>query len=104
MSNFDGKYEGSGKTDSWCQTPSLSVQVAGNVVSGTLSEVSSGAPTGTITGDVDRAGQVSVNVKSAQTNQVNGLYQGNISGSTLNMSIKGKSADSCLHRFALERK
>lgn len=102
--NFDGKYEGSGKTDSWCQTPALSLQVAGNVVSGTLSEVSSGAPTGTVTGDVDGSGQVAVNVKSGQANQANGLFRGNISGGTLNMNIKGKNSDSCLHRFALERK
>jgi hypothetical protein len=105
IANFDGKYEGSGKTDSWCQTPSLSVNVAGNVVTGSLSEVSSGAPTGTVTGDVDRAGQVSINIKSAQPTQANGLFRGNISaGNTLNMNIKGKNSDSCLHRFVLERK
>jgi len=103
--NYDGKYEGQGKTDSWCQTPSLSLQVAGNVVSGTLSEVSSGAATGTVTGDVDRAGQVSLNVKSAAANQANGLYRGSIAANnTLSVNIKGKSSDSCLHRFVLERK
>jgi hypothetical protein len=103
--NFDGKYEGQGKTDSWCQTPSLSLQVAGNIVSGTLSEVSSGAATGTVTGDVDSAGQVALNVKSAAANQASGLYRGSITSSnTLDVNIKGKNSDSCLHRFVLERK
>jgi hypothetical protein len=101
----DGKYEGSGKTDSWCQTPTLSVQVAGNIVSGTLSEVSSGAPTGTVTGDVDSAGQVTLNIKSGAATQANGVYRGSITESnTLNVNIKGKAADACLHRFVLERK
>lgn len=104
-SSYDGKYEGQGKTDSWCQTPSLSLQVAGNIVSGTLSEVSSGAATGTVTGDVDRAGQVALNIKSAASTQANGLYRGSIgSDNRLTVNIKGKASDACLHRFVLDRK
>jgi len=103
ITNYDGKYEGKGKTDSYCQTPSLSVSVAGSVVSGTLSEVSSGAPTGTVTGDVDRAGQLTLTVKSGSPTQVNGLFRGDMSGNTFNVTMKNKEASICTHRFAIEK-
>lgn len=100
---YDGKYEGKGKTDSYCQTPTLSVSVAGATVSGTLSELSSGAPTGTVTGDVDQAGQLTLTVKSSNATQVNGVFRGDMAGGLFNVTMKNKDASVCTHRFALEK-
>lgn len=101
--NFDGKYEGKGRTDSWCQTPSMSLQVAGNVITGTISEVSSGPATGSVTGDVDQGGDVTLNVKSGSSAHANGLYRGRISGSTMAVDVKNKAANACTHRFAIDK-
>ncbi len=101
--SFDGKYEGSGKTDSWCQTPSMNVQVAGNIVTGTISEVSSGAATGTVSGDVATGGDVALNIKSSSSSNANGLYRGRIAGNTLSIDVKNKAANACTHRFAIDK-
>jgi hypothetical protein len=103
MANYDGKYEGKGKTASYCQTPSLSLMISGTEVAGTLSEVSSGAPTGAVTGEVDRAGQLTLNVKSANPTQVNGTFRGDMAGGMLNVAMKNKEASVCNHQFALEK-
>ena len=101
--SFDGRYQGNGRTDSWCQTPSMSLQVGGNVVSGTISELSSGSPTGTVTGDVDQGGDVTLNVKSGSSVQANGSYRGRISGNKMNVDIKNKATNACTHRFAIDK-
>lgn len=103
VTSFNGKYEGKGKTDSWCQTPSLTLSVSGTEIAGTISELSSGAPTGTVTGDVSGAGQVSLDVKSANSSQANGRFTGDITGNVLNVSMRTKGANVCSHRFALPK-
>ncbi len=100
---YDGKYEGKGRTDSYCQTPTLSVSISGQTVSGTLSEVASGAPTGTVTGDIDQAGQLALTVKSAGSTRVNGTFRGDMAGGLLNVTMKNRDASVCTHRFALEK-
>jgi hypothetical protein len=99
----NGRYAGQGTTESWCQTPVLDLTVANGVVSGSLSELSGGAPTGTVNGEIDAAGQISVEVKSAGPAQVNGRYRGDIAGNALNLSLKSRAAGACTHRFALAR-
>jgi hypothetical protein len=99
----NGRYAGQGTTESWCQTPALDLTVANGVVTGSLSELSSGAQTGTVTGEIDAAGQVSVEVKSAGPTQVNGRYRGDIAGNALNLTLKSRVAGACTHRFTLAR-
>src|SRR5207302_578907 len=38
----EGVYSGKGKTDSWCQTPYMSLTIRGTTIAGTFSELSSG--------------------------------------------------------------
>jgi hypothetical protein len=101
--NHNGRYAGPGTTESWCQTPSLSLTVANGNISGHVSELSEGSPTGTVSGEITAAGQFSVEIKSASPAHVNGRYRGDISSNTLNLSLKSRAAGSCTHRFALTR-
>lgn len=100
---LDGTYKGRGKTESWCQTPALSLTLRGSVVEGELSELASGAATSTIAGTVDGSGAVALELKAANPDHFGGKVEGTLRNNLLTIEIRTKTARACTYAFELRK-
>jgi hypothetical protein len=102
--SYAGTYAGRGTTESYCQTPAISITIDGASLSGTLSEVSNGSATGTISGEVLPNGQIVANVKSGNSQNVNGTFRGTVTQAALNIEMKQPAPNNCPYKFSVARK
>lgn len=100
---MDGTYKGQGKTDSWCQTPSMTVTFKGATATGQLSEVSDGAPTSSITGTVNDAGQVALEFKGTKADYITGPADAMIKNGVLLVDLRSKNTSGCTYQFELKK-
>lgn len=101
---MDGTYKGQGKTDSWCQTPSMTVTFKGTTAAGQLSEVSGGTPTSSIAGTVNDAGQVALELKGTKAEYITGPADAMIKNGVLLVDLRSKNASGCTYHFELKKK
>ena len=99
----EGTYKSRGKTDSWCQTPSMSVTLRGTTVEGELSEISSGNTTSAISGTVDYAGVAALAFKGTRPDYFSGQADGAFKNDVLTISIHSKAANSGTYHFELKK-
>ena len=99
----EGLYRGRGKTDSWCQSPAISLTLRGTAFEGQLSELASGAPTSMVTGTLDNAGLASLEFKSGNSEHFSGRVDGALKANTLTLDFRSRTARACNYRFELPR-
>lgn len=103
MTDMEGTWTGKGRTDSWCQPPTLSLTLSGNRISGELSELASGRATSTVTGVVDPAGLASLEFRSDSADHFSGKVDGALRGDVLGLAFQSKTARGCRYAFELAR-
>jgi len=101
--NFDGIFKGRGKTDSWCQTPALTVTLRSDTADGQLSEIASGAATSAVTGTVDAAGAVSLDFKGSTADYFTGKVDGAVRDNVLTIDLRSKTVRACSYHFELQK-
>lgn len=99
----EGTYKGKGKTDTWCQTPSMSLTLKGTTLEGELSEISNGNTTSSITGTMDYAGVVTLDFKATRPDYFSGRVDGALKNNVLTVDIRSKAASSCTYHFELKK-
>ena len=100
----DGKYNGHGKTDSWCQTPFLEVTLKGNAFEGHLSQVASRVPTSTVTGTLFPTGTVTLEFKRGNHETFfDGKADGTLANDVLSISWTTKTVRACNYKFELRK-
>jgi hypothetical protein len=99
----DGLYRGKGKTDSWCQTPSINLTLRGNAFEGELSELASGAPTSTVTGTLASNGVAGLEFKSTGGDYFGGSAEGAVKNNALSLDLHTRTARACSYHFELQR-
>ena len=99
----EGTYKGKGKTDTWCQTPSMTVTLRGTAVEGELSEAASGNATSSITGTMDYAGVLTLDFKGTRAEYFSGCVDGALKDNVLTVDIRSKAASSCTYHFQLRK-
>lgn len=99
----EGIYKGKGKTDSWCQTPSISLALRGNAFEGELSELASGAPTSSVTGELANNGLAALEFKSTNSDYFSGSVGGTLKNDTLSLDLQSRTARACSYHFELQR-
>jgi hypothetical protein len=100
---LDGTYKGQGKTDTWCQTPSMTLVVKDGAAEGQLSEAASGAPTSTITGTVNAAGQATLDFKASKADYINGPVDALFRNGILQVDLRSKTSQACTYHFELKK-
>ncbi len=98
-----GTYKGKGKTDSWCQTPTLEVTLKGNEFEGTFSELASGAPTSNVRGTLMNNGIAELEFKGRNDNYFSGKVDGQAKADKLIVNFRLKAATACSYQFELPR-
>lgn len=98
-----GVYKGSGSASTWCISPTLNLRIDGNDVSGSLSELASGATTSVVRGSVDATGVVTLDFKASNPEFFGGRVDGVIKDSQLVLDLKSKTPRACQYGFALAR-
>lgn len=102
MVSAEGTYKAVGKTDSWCQAPTMTLSLKGDTFDGQLSEISSGATTSAIAGTLDNTGVVSLEFEGSGayfTGKVDGALKDNV----VTISFRSKAASACNYRFELKK-
>jgi hypothetical protein len=102
MVSAEGTYKGVGKTDSWCQAPTMTLTLKGDTFDGQLSEISSGATTSAISGTLDNTGVVSLEFKGSGTH-FTGKVDGALKDNVLTIAFRSKAASACNYRFELKK-
>jgi hypothetical protein len=100
---LNGTYKGSGKTDAWCQTPSMTLVVKDGTAEGQLSEIASGTPTSTITGTVNAAGQATFEFKASKADYINGPVDALFRNGLLQVDLRSKTSQACTYHFELKK-
>lgn len=103
MAEMEGTWTGKGRTDSWCQPPTLSLRLSGSRAAGELSELASGRATSTVTGVVDPAGAVSLEFRSDSADYFSGRVDGSVRGDVLTLGFASKTPRACHYSFELAR-
>jgi hypothetical protein len=103
LSAAEGTYKGRGKTDTWCQTPSMVLTLRGTTIEGELSEVSSGNATSSISGTMTYSGIGTVDFKGTRPDYFSGRVDGVFKNDVFTIDIKSKSANSCAYHFELKK-
>ena len=98
-----GTYKGKGKTDSWCQTPTLEVVLKGSEFEGTFSELASGTPTSNVKGTLLNSGIVELEFKGRNDNYFSGKLEGQLKADRLIVNFRIKAAAACSYQFELPR-
>lgn len=101
--DMEGTWTGKGRTDSWCQPPTLALTVSGNRVAGELSELANGRTTSTVTGVVDPAGAVSLEFRSDSADHFSGKVDGALRGDVLSLAFQSTAPRACHYSFELAR-
>lgn len=99
----DATFKGRGKTDSWCQTPSLSLTVRGATVEGELSEVAGGTASGAVTGSLDNTGVLTLEIKSVNADHFSGKAEGTVRNGMLTIAFRGPPPKACGYSFDLKK-
>ena len=100
--NVNGTYKGTGKTDSWCTTPTLNVAVNGSTIEGELSE-GAGPKASAVTGTVYPNGIITLEVKGADDKYFSGKVDGTLKDDTLSVSFRSKAPSACRMEFNLKK-
>lgn len=100
---LDGTYKGQGKTDAWCQTPSMTLVVKDGMAEGQLSEVASGTSTSTIAGTVNTAGQATLDFKASKPDYINGPVDALFRNGLLQVDLRSKASQACTYHFELKK-
>lgn len=103
IAQVEGTYTGKGKTDAWCQTPSLNLTIRGTSVEGALSEANSGQPTSTVTGSMDYAGVMTLDFKGSRDSFFTGRTEAAVRNDILSVSLRTKSSSACTYHFELKK-
>lgn len=101
MTRVDGAWRGKGRTDSWCQPPTLELAISGNRIQGTLSEAASGAATSTVTGVLDPAGVASLDFRGSGADYFSGKAEGALNNGVLAVTFRSRTARACSYAFEL---
>jgi hypothetical protein len=99
----EGTYKGRARTDSWCQTPSMTLTLRGTTIEGTLSEVSSGNTTSAISGTMTYSGVGTLDFKGARDDYFSGRVDGVFKDNVFTIDIKTTAARSCTYHFELKK-
>jgi len=103
VTDVDGTYQGKGKTDTWCQTPKMTIALRGGLVEGQLSEIASGATTSTVKGTVDASGVVSFEFKGNTDDYFSGHIDGLVKTNVLSVDFHSKTTRACNYHFQLQK-
>jgi hypothetical protein len=103
MAAAAGTYKGKGKTDSWCQSPTLDLVLKGREFEGTFSELSTGTPTSNVRGALTNNGTVELEFKGRNDNYFSGKVDGQLKADKLLVNFRLKVATSCTYQFELPR-
>lgn len=103
MTDMEGTWTGKGRTDSWCQPPTLSLTLSGDRISGELSELASGRATSTVTGVVGPSGVASLEFRSDGADYFSGKVDGAVRGDVLSLAFRSKTPRACHYSFELAR-
>lgn len=103
LSAAEGTYKGQGKTDSWCQTPSMTLTLKGTTIEGGLSENSNGSTTSTISGTMTFAGIGTLDFKGTRPDYFSGRADGVFKDNAFTIDIKSKAANACTYHFELKK-
>jgi|tagenome__1003787_1003787.scaffolds.fasta_scaffold20170147_1 hypothetical protein len=98
-----GIYKGKGRTDAWCQTPTLELALKGNEFEGTFSELASGTPTSNVKGTLMNNGMVEFEFKGRNDNYFSGKVEGQLKADKLIVNFRIKAAAACTYQFDLPR-
>jgi len=98
-----GNYKGKGKTDSWCQTPTLELTLKGNEFEGIFSELASGTPTSNVKGTLSANGMVELEFKGRNENYFSGKVGGQLQADKLIVNFRLRAATACNYQFELPR-
>jgi hypothetical protein len=98
-----GSYKGKGRTDAWCQTPTLELVLKGNEFEGTFSELTSGTPTSNVKGTLMNNGIVELEFKGRNENYFSGKVDGQLKADKLIVNFRLKAAAACNYQFDLPR-
>jgi hypothetical protein len=103
MTAAAGTYKGRGKTDSWCQTPTLELVLKGNEFAGTFSELASGTPTSDVKGTLMNNGVIELEFKGRNGNYFSGKVDAQLQGDKLILKFRLAAATACTYQFELPR-
>lgn len=103
LSSMDGTYQGKGKTDAWCQTPSLRITLHGNTAEGELAENATGAKTSTVVGTIDSAGIIGLDFKGRSDEYFSGRTDATVRNKVLNVDFSSRTARACHYKFELSK-
>lgn len=98
-----GTYRGKGRTDAWCQTPTLDLVLKGNEFEGTFSELTSGTPTSNVKGTLMNNGIVELEFKGRNETYFSGKVDGQMKAAVLIVNFRLKAATACNYQFDLPR-
>lgn len=99
----EGTYKGRARTDSWCQTPSMTLTLRGTTIEGALSEASSGNATSAISGTMAYSGVGTLDFKGTRPDYFSGRVDGVFKDNVFTIDIKTKVANSCTYHFELKK-
>lgn len=103
MTAAAGTYKGKGKTDAWCQTPTLELVLKGNEFTGTFSELTSGTATSDVKGMLMNNGTVELAFKGRNDNYFSGKVDAQLQGDKLILKFRLAAATACTYQFELPR-
>lgn len=103
LTDMEGTWRGKGRTDSWCQPPTLSLTLTGSRFTGELSEVASGAPTSTVSGTLDPVGVATLDFRGSGAEYFSGRVEGTLRGDALGVAFQTQTARACHYNFELVR-
>lgn len=99
----EGTYKGSAKTDSWCQTPSMTLTLRGTTIEGALSQVSGGNTTSAISGTMTYSGIGTLDFKGTRPDYFSGRADGVFKDNVFTIDFKTTTANSCTYHFELKK-
>ncbi len=103
LTTAEGTYTGRGKTDAWCQTPSMSLTLSGTSIEGQLSEASSGNATSTVSGTITYSGIGTLDFKGTRPDYFNGRVDGVFKNDVFTIDIRSQAANACTYHFELKK-
>jgi hypothetical protein len=103
LASAEGTYKGRGKTDNWCQTPSMTLTLKGTTIEGGLSEASSGNTTSSISGTMTYSGVGTLDFKGTRPDYFSGRVDGVFRDGVFTIDIKSKAANACSYHFELKK-
>jgi hypothetical protein len=94
-------YKGKGKTDAWCQTPTMILAINGETVEGRLSETADGKSTSRVKGSAVN-GRLTLAFTGAGSDFYTGDATGTQSADGVRLSFRTRTAKACNYDFDLK--